>query len=155
VILYLGTSSLVKLYVDETHSGTVRRWAGDAEILATCRVAYTEIISALDKRLKEKDLSTKDYELFVSRLEEDWNHFAVLDFDDIEAGRLVKKHALTRLDAIHLSAAKMLKGKDPSLSLCFSSFNQRLCEAASAEGLRVLTVPPQAALKGTTHVKNV
>lgn len=155
MILYLGTSSLVKLYVDEAHSDAVRQWARDAEILATCRVAYTETISALEKRLKHKDLTVKDYEQFVRKLERDWHHFAVLDFDDIEAGRLVKKHGLTRLDAIHLSSAKMLKKGDSRLSLSFSSFNQRLCEAAAAEGLRVLTVCLPAIPEVTTPFDQV
>jgi predicted nucleic acid-binding protein len=37
MILYLDTSSLVKLYIEEIYSERVREWADDAEILATCR----------------------------------------------------------------------------------------------------------------------
>jgi predicted nucleic acid-binding protein len=40
VILYLDTSSLVKLYVEEMHSDKVREWLEEAELVATCRVAY-------------------------------------------------------------------------------------------------------------------
>jgi len=55
LILYLDASSLVKLYVEEAYSNTVRDWAEEAEIIATCRVAYPETISAsfssFDKKL--------------------------------------------------------------------------------------------------------
>lgn len=35
MILYLDTSALVKLYVEEAHSDDVREWVDDAEIVAT------------------------------------------------------------------------------------------------------------------------
>ncbi|MEK7870800.1 MAG: type II toxin-antitoxin system VapC family toxin, partial [Nitrospirota bacterium] len=52
LILYLDTSSIVKLYIEEAGSDAVRRWAGEAEVLATCRIAYPELISALNRRLR-------------------------------------------------------------------------------------------------------
>jgi predicted nucleic acid-binding protein len=145
VILYLGTSSLVKLYVREAHSDLVREWLRDAEIAATCRVAYTEAMSAFDVRRKNGDLTVRDYEALVKGLTRDWQRYAVLDFDEIDASRLLKRHGLRRLDAMHLSAAKRIATGFGGVSLCFSSFDSRLCDAAAAEGLRVLTccaLPP-------------
>lgn len=139
MILYLGTSSLIKLYIEEKYSDIVRKWVDEAEIVATCRIAYTEALSALDIRLKRNDLSKKDYKLVVSRLTKDWIHFATVDFDEIVAGRLVKKYGLRRFDAIHLSTAKLMKSKQKDVSLYFSSFHKILCQAAMSEGIRVLT----------------
>ncbi|HEX8949740.1 MAG TPA: type II toxin-antitoxin system VapC family toxin [Dissulfurispiraceae bacterium] len=138
MILYLGTSSLVKLYIQETFSDVVRRWVEEAEIVATCRVTYTEIVSALDSRFKSNEIRKSDYELLVKALSRDWEHFAVVDFDELEAGRLVKKYGLRRFDAIHLSAAKLIVREHREASLAFSSADARLCAAAAAEGLRVL-----------------
>jgi predicted nucleic acid-binding protein len=143
VILYLGTSSLVKLYVEEACSDVVREWIREAEIVATCRVAYTETVWALESRLKNNDLSRKDYERTLRRFTEDWSNYAIVDFDDIEAGNLVKKYDIRRFDAMHLSAAKLLQRHDKSVSVGFSSFDPRLCNAAAAEGLKVLR-PPRA-----------
>ena len=109
MILYLGTSSLVKLYVDEKYSDIVRGWVEQAEIVATCRVAYTEMISALELRVKQNDLSKNDYDLIIKKFSHDWLNFAIVDFDEREAGGLVKKYGLTRFAAIHLSAAKIIK----------------------------------------------
>jgi len=139
MILYLGTSSLVKLYVKEEYTDAVKEWIKEAEIVATCRVAYTEIISALDIRFREKDISKSEYEHLVKGISKDWINFAIVDFDDIEAGLLVQKYGLRRFDAIHLSAAKLIKKEGRGISLCFSSFDKKLCKAAAAEGLKVLT----------------
>ena len=139
MILYLGTSSLVKLYVEENYSDVVREWVGEAEIVATCRVAYTEMISALELRFKQKDLLKNEYVHVTKRFSQDWLNFAVVDFDDREAGLLVKKYGLTRFAAMHLSAAKLIKKEHHDISLSFSSVDENLCKAAAAEGLRVLT----------------
>jgi predicted nucleic acid-binding protein len=139
MILYLGTSSFVKLYVEEQHSDTVREWVKYAEIVATCRVAYTEVISALELRFKQDDLSQSDYDRIVKKLSEDWLHLAIVDFDEREPGLYVKKYGLTRFDAMHLSAARLLKSGGHDISLLFSSVDAGLCRAAAAEGLKVLS----------------
>jgi predicted nucleic acid-binding protein len=139
MILYLGTSSLVKLYVEENYSDVVKEWVEEAEIVATCRVAYTEMISALELRFKQKDLSKNEYDHIAKRFSQDWLNLAVVDFGDREAGLLVKKYGLTRFAAIHLSAAKLIKKEHHDISLSFSSVDENLCKAAATEGLKVLT----------------
>lgn len=139
MILYLGTSSLVKLYVEEEYSDVVRGWVRDAEIVATCRVAYTEIISALEIKFKQNDISKSEYELIVKRFSQDWLDLAIVDFDEREAGLFVKKYGLKRFNAIHLSAAMLIKKVQNGISLAFSSVDEKLCKAAAAEGLKVIT----------------
>ena len=131
MILYLGASSLIKLYIDEVFSDIVREWVDQAEIVATCRVAFTEVIAAIDIRYRNNDISKKDYEILTNRFSEDWVNF--------ETGRLIRKYGLKRLDAMHLSAAKLIKNNRDDISLHFSSADNELCGAAAAEGLRVLT----------------
>ena len=138
MILYLGTSSLAKLYVEEKYSDIVRDWAGKAEIVATCRVAYTEMISALELQVKRNDLSKSDYDQIMKRFSQDWLNFAIVDFDEREAGGLVKKYGLTRFAAIHLSAAKLIKKEHHDISVSFSSVDENLRKAALTEGLKVL-----------------
>lgn len=152
MILYLGTSSLVKLYFDEPHSSVIRDWAKVAEMLATSRIAFTEVMSAIDLRFKNNDISEKDCNMFIKQFSQDWTHFVKVDFNDVEAGTFINKYGLTRFAAIHLSSAKLIKEeqrkllplfkatyKDQSdISLFFSATDATLCKAASAEGLRVL-----------------
>jgi predicted nucleic acid-binding protein len=154
MIIYLGSSSLIKLYTKESHSEEIRNWVRGAEIVATSRIAYMEVMSALDIRFKKGDLSKDDHDLVVKRFSEDWKDLAKVDFDDVEAGNLVKKYGLTRFGAIHLSAAKLIlreherhkrssgmEDKRPTdIALFFSSEDQGLCEAAISEGFKVLPV---------------
>jgi predicted nucleic acid-binding protein len=138
VILYLDTSSIVKLYLAEVHSGDVRGWSEKAEIVATSRVAYPEMISALTRRYRIGDLSRQDYKLLMKTFAEDWQHFAVVDFDELEAGRLAENHGLRGFDAIHLATAKKLRAAHSNIAIAFSSFDNDLSKAARAEKLTVL-----------------
>lgn len=137
MILYLDTSSLVKLYVEEIHAVTVREWVKEAELIATCRVAFPETISAFHRRFRNGDFSKPDYENLIVGFTEDWRKYVVLDFDELEAGLLVGKYGLRGFDAVHLSSAKMMK-QDANLALFFSSFDEKLNNAAAAEGFQVL-----------------
>lgn len=139
MILYLDTSSLVKLYVEEAYSDMVKERVREAETVSTCRVAYPEAISAFNRRFNSGDLSESDYKLIFKRFSQEWDKFVALDFDEFEAGRLVKKHGLRGFDAVHLSAALLLKSDNNDISISFSSFDKKLNDAAAAEGLTVLT----------------
>lgn len=138
MILYLDTSSLVKLYITESHSGLVRAWAEEAEIVATCRVAYPETMSALSRRFKAGDLEKRDYDMIVKVFSGDWKRYVVLDFDEIAAGRLVTAYGLRGFDAVHLSAAGLLRSSGHAPVVAFSSFDEKLNSAAAAEKFTVL-----------------
>ena len=138
MIVYLDTSSLVKLYVDEPHSGSVREWTAEAEVVATCRVAHPETLSALTRRYNGGDLAKREYDKVVHAFTGEWRMYAAVDFDEIEAGRLVRKYGLRGFDAVHLAAAKLLASVDADVRVSFSSFDERLNDAARGEGFVVL-----------------
>lgn len=139
MILYLDTSSLVKLYVEEMHSDKVREWSEEAELVATCRVAYPETMSALTRRFRNGDLSINEYDELLQRFSDDWGSYVALDFDELDAGSLVKRYGLRGFDAVHLSAARLfIKRVTEPGHLVFSSFDTALNKAATEEGLTVL-----------------
>ncbi|RNC70743.1 MAG: PIN domain-containing protein [Desulfuromonadales bacterium] len=140
MILYLDTSSLVKLYVEEAHSDAVRQWVESAEAVATCRVAYPEMMSALTRRYNGGDLPREGYETLAECFAGQWEHIVALDFDEIEAGRLVREYGLRGFDAVHLAAAKLLSDDNGAVEVAFSSFDKKLNGAAEAEGLAVFAV---------------
>ena len=128
----------MKFYLTEAHSGEVRGWTEEAEIVATCRVAYPGMVSALTRSYRGGDLSRPDYGLLLKTFTAEWAHFAVVDFDEIAAGHLAEIHGLRGFDAVHLEAAKLLKSSQPHISFAFSSFDADLNKAAAAEKLTVL-----------------
>jgi predicted nucleic acid-binding protein len=138
MILYLDTSSLVKLYVKEAHTSLVKKWIEEAEIVATCRIAYPETMSAISRRFRQGDISKEDYDLLVTKFSNEWGRFVAIDFDELEAGRLVNLYGLKGFDAVHLSAANLLRSNQDNISLSFSSFDEKLNESASTEGFTIL-----------------
>jgi uncharacterized protein len=52
LILYLDTSTLVKLYAEEEGTETVERAADEAEAIATSVVAYAEPRAAFARKLR-------------------------------------------------------------------------------------------------------
>ncbi len=138
MILYLDTSSLVKLYIQEEHSDSVRAWAEQAEVWTTSRVAYPEVLSALARRLRQGHLDDSAFSLVRNALSSQWQDFSVVDVDELKAGELAVRHGLRALDAIHLAAACDVGNRARRAPFFFSSFDKVLNEAARAEGLEVL-----------------
>ncbi|KAF0221275.1 MAG: hypothetical protein FD174_413 [Geobacteraceae bacterium] len=147
MIIYLDTSSLVKLYVDEAYSDSVREWTAEAEVIATCRVAHPETLSVLTRRYNSGDIAKREYEKVAHVFAGEWGSYAALDFDEIEAGRLVKKYGLRGFDGVHLASAKLLASVDANVQVAFSSFDERLNNAARREGFVVLAAGEELSLK--------
>jgi predicted nucleic acid-binding protein len=143
VILYLDTSSLVKLYVEETYSELVRDWAEAAEAVATSRVAYPEALSAFARRRQAGDLTGETFDRVQRAFDSDWPGLVTLPVKERPAGTLAVKHLLRGFDAIHLSAAADLVDLLAPDSVVFSSFDARLLAAARAEGIPALLPAPE------------
>ena len=53
--------------VEEIFSAIMREGVDQAEIVVvTCRVAYTQIMAAIDSRFRKEDITTEDYKLKVT-----------------------------------------------------------------------------------------
>jgi predicted nucleic acid-binding protein len=77
--LYLDTSALVKLYVEEAGSATVREAIARAETVATTVIAYVETCAAFVRRRREGRLSRGDYRRIIQDLQSDWDHYLLLE----------------------------------------------------------------------------
>ncbi len=137
--LYLDTSALVKLYIAEAHSGSVRDAVHRAARVGTSRVAYPEARAALARRQREGGLTTPALRGIVSDLDRDFPRMVVVEVGEhlaARAGELAERRGLRGFDAIHLTSALELRDLVQA-DLTFLAFDDRLSEAASAEGLRV------------------
>ena len=137
MILYLDTSSLVKLYVEETASADVAGLVGAAEETGTSLIAYAEARAAFARRFRENAFSSKDYTRLRSQFESDWKNFLSIHVTrEIVriAGNLAEKHGLRGFDAIHLASAVTLREKLDS-PVTFSCYDIRLQNASQREKL--------------------
>jgi predicted nucleic acid-binding protein len=143
---YVDTSALVKRYVDETGSGWLRTALGaePAPSVIIVHLAVVEMTSTLARRLREGVLTPAEYAQLQNAFRSD-----CLDEYEIavavggiidQANRLLEAYPLRAYDAVHLATAvvanQRLVGSNLA-PLVFLSSDDRLNEAASAEGLAV------------------
>ena len=83
MILYLDTSSLVKLYLEEVYSDSVQDWVREAEIVATFRVAFPEAMSAIGRRSRNGDVDATGFKQVCKALKDQWKQLAVIDMCQI------------------------------------------------------------------------
>jgi predicted nucleic acid-binding protein len=141
LILYLDTSSLVKLYVEETGTPEIERLVSEASLVCTSVVAYAETRSALARLCREGALTPEEHAQAKTDLDRDWPHFLALEVTpDVyrAAGSLAEKHALRGFDSIHLASFLYLTQATLGEIARFSSFDDRQKEAARAETEAVL-----------------
>lgn len=141
MIVYLDTSSLVKLYFSETGSIAVSRLVETAEVVATSQLAYVEARAAFARKRRERGLTLKDYRTVLQDFDDDWESYFVVDISNALvklAGHLAEKHGLRGYDAIHLASALTVH-QQADRPLAFSCTDTRLALAARREGLEIIS----------------
>jgi len=137
MIVYLDTSSLVKLYVEEDESSKVDVLVKSSEVTATSLLAYAEARAAFARRFREKAFTTDEYNRLKEFFDKDWSRYLILSVtgDMIRlAGDLAEKHALRGFDSIHLASALTLR-QELSSPIVFSCFDDNLQKASEREDL--------------------
>ena len=136
--LYLDTSALLKLYVEEAGSTQVAAQARRASLLVTATITYAEARAALAARARRGDLSADEELAIVDQLDADWPRLALVQVTEALAqlaGELAHLHALRGYDAIQLAACMVAKGGLVDLRL--AEFDEDLTAAAAAVDIRI------------------
>jgi predicted nucleic acid-binding protein len=131
--LYLDTSSLVKLYVQEDGSDEVRNLVAHAAVVATSVVAHAESRAALAKLRRRGDLSRSRFAAAKRDLETEWPTFLALDVTGAvswQAGEFAERYALRGFDALHLASFAEIARRAGPRNTRFSSFDNLLNRAA-------------------------
>lgn len=133
--LYLDTSSLVKLYVDEPGSDEVRGLVDRARIVATSVIAYAEARSALARLRREGALRPAAFTSIKRVLDKDWPSYLTLDVTGAisqAAGDLAEQYRLRGYDSVHLASFLEVARRAGAGETHFSSFDDRLNRAAQS-----------------------
>ncbi|MBI1811879.1 MAG: type II toxin-antitoxin system VapC family toxin [Nitrospirae bacterium] len=140
MIVYLDTSSLVKLYVEEAGSAIVRDVTQKASVIAASKIAYAEARAAFARKQRDDGFSITALRKIVADLNRDWESYFIIEVTDgiiRSAGDIAEKYLLRGFDSIHLASAVNLKGKILG-EVYFSSTDAKLNRAAGKEGIKVL-----------------
>lgn len=137
MVLYLDTSSLVKLYVEEEGSAKVCDMVFSSEMTGTSLVAYAEARAAFSRRFRENAFTPREYNRLIFSFNKDWKNYLTIRVTEKlvqMAGNLADKHGLRGFDAIHLSSALILR-KGLAAPVIFSCFDEKLQKASKLEKL--------------------
>lgn len=134
--LYLDTSALVKLYIEETGRDTVEAEVQAAETVVTSTVSWAEACSTFARALREGRIQEEAHQRMLDALARDWPRFTTLSVVDSlsrHAGTLAREHALPGFDAIHLASALYADRTVGNVHLL--AFDDRLMIAARNVGI--------------------
>jgi predicted nucleic acid-binding protein len=141
MILYLDTSALVKLFVEELKSDRVRQavWAG--HLIVTHAIAYVEACATFARVAHARG----DDALFAalrSNLDVQWKAWEIVSATEPliqQAADLAGRYRLRGCDSLHLAAAESsyqaFHGKTP---FHFAVFDDQLSNAAKRAGIPLL-----------------
>lgn len=145
-LFYADSSVLVKRHVAEVGSTWVENLCdpNQGHEVATSRLSAIEVVSALNRRVREGTIATSDY----PQLRDDFLAFCRQSYRLVQATNpvlararlMLERHALRSYDALHLATALVTNDRLATTGLAALTFlaaDARLLAAASAEGLAV------------------
>jgi uncharacterized protein len=106
--LAIDSSAFAKRYVFEDGSETLDRLLQSASQLALCAILVPEIISGLNRRLREKALTPDGYREAKNQLLDDVRDAIILQVTPAVISRAVKlleNNVLRAMDALHVACA--------------------------------------------------
>lgn len=139
-MLYLDTSALVKLYLDEPGRREVVTAVSRESVVATQQIAYIEAQAAFSRAERGGRLRQAELDRLREAFDRDWPSYFVIRISQplLEgAVKLVDSFALRAYDAVHLSAAQILARENEG-PLVFGCFDRRLNRAAEVLGMALV-----------------
>ena len=132
-------SALVKQFLAEVGGEEVLSLRNPDLPHGSSMITHTETFSALRRRVRERFLPAAHYRAAIDLFNRDWAAFVRVQLDEeiiMLSAKLIERHPLRTLDAIHLASVLQLQQLvgEPSL---FVSSDSQLLQAATAENVTV------------------
>ena len=131
--LSVDSSSFAKRYIQEVGSDKLDDLLQHASVLALCVILVPEIISGLNRRLRERSLNDKDYNKAKRQLLDDVRDATILQITPAVVShsvKLLESNVLRAMDALHIACALEWKAD------LFVTSDIRQLDAAANAGLR-------------------
>lgn len=131
--VYVDTSVLVKLYIDEPDSDAIAARVRRADLVVTASLTYAEMCAAFARRKREGQLTAAEHRKLRRRFDADWASLLIVDAGDTlvrAAGALTDSHSLRGADAIQLASFEYLLAAADDDGIEFLCADERLSAAA-------------------------
>lgn len=135
--VFFDTSAFVKRYVEEPGSDRVQELCAAADSVILSVLCFPEMISTLNRLVREKKVQSKDYADLKGRMLDDLRDAEVVNLTPrvvARAVQLLEGGPLRALDALHLGCAAEVAAD------AVVSADDRQLEAGRRFGLRVVDV---------------
>lgn len=140
--LYLDTSALIKLLVDEPGAEETRSAYSEADDIRTTAIAHVEATAALARMRKSRRLTPTQLKQALDDLENIWRGIfshAVNGALLAQAAESARTHSLRAYDAVHLAGAlSFATGEE----LQFACWDKELRDAAHKHGFVLIPEHP-------------
>jgi len=137
MLAFVDTSSLIKRYIHEKQTDQFNSLLDKLSGVIVSPVTIVELFSGIVRRLRDKSLTKKQYQLIEEEILKNVKDFHQVQFnEELESIciHLLKKYPLRTLDAIQLASAQL-----SSVNTLVTS-DKRLCKAAEKEIERVIFI---------------
>jgi len=139
---YFDTSALIKRYVRERGSVRVVSLLGRYDLLSSA-ITPVEVMSALSRRRRDKDLSEDDFAATASRVRSERVRWELVEVSETileRAEEIVQGTVRMRaLDAVHVASSMVFEAAF-SMQIPFVTGDGRQRDAANSLGLDVIWV---------------
>lgn len=134
MIVYLDTSALVPLVIEEQSSDACRRLWDEADDVVSSRLGYVEAAAALAQARRLDRLTPRQQSSALRGLDDLWFQMQIAEIDQTlvqRAAELAQQFALRGYDAVHAASAEIVNGD----SVVAGSGDRLLLEAWRSLGI--------------------
>ena len=140
MILFFDTSALMKLFVQELHSDTLRNTARSSPLTIVSQLTWVEMCAALAFKQRTHQIDAPEAARARKELDEEWGRYTHIAVDNTiiaNAGELAQTFGLRAYDSLQLASAKRVYSQaGPTLVFC--CFDKQLNAAASTLGIQTI-----------------
>ena len=137
--LYIDTSALIKLFIEETQSAEIKRLVENADMVATGLITRAETPAGINRLARMNVIKPAECEAALDNFRKEWDYYhriLVTEQIVIRAGFLTSQYSLRGYDAVHLACA-LTWSELLGAPITLATFDKELYEAAQKSGMEV------------------
>jgi predicted nucleic acid-binding protein len=138
--LYIDTSALIKLFIQEENSNEIRRLVENADLVATGLITRAETPAGINRLARMNVINQAECEAALHNFRKEWEDYhriLVTEQIVIRADFLTGQYSLRGYDAVHLACA-LTWSELLGASVSLATFDKELYQAAKKSGLQAL-----------------